>query len=223
MRSRLVMLVPLLSLSACGDQDADQSGYPEYVIAGVRDLRTGYSSDSSASTWSYGFWLDMSDLPAGHVTSETLQLVRWPAGELVPGSWEPSREEELTGRETVRFIPEGTLDEGWYALRLFLPGPNYYVGETRLRSEGWAIVRARVGSLPTCRLYGLVEDGLSLAVSESLTVQSDTDVLSFVDYRIDGRAARCTMSGRDTYLLPRGATFDSMPLECEVGFWRMKR
>lgn len=216
MRSRFVMLVTLLAMSACSDQDYDMSGYPEYVISGVVDLRTGYSSDSGAPTSSYGFWVDTTDLPPGHVTSETLQLVRWPAGDLVPGVWEPSREEELAGRATVRFIPEGTLDEGWYALRLFLPAPNYYIGETRLRSEGSAVVRARVGSLPTCRLYGLPSEGVTLAVSEPLILQSEADLLSFVEYRVDGRLASCTTVGRDAWILPAGATFESMPLECEV-------
>jgi len=198
----------LLLFTSCRDSDGTRT---VLVDAGSRDMATGYSAEPAADD--YPLWVDLTLVP--RVAAETLRVVRWPAGDLVPGEW---RRTEVTGHyvPVSRFEPDTPLAAGWYAIQLEMPDWTYRFTPPGTRDGDLETLRVHLGPLPTVRLYRAPEPGSYLVeVSENIVVAADYDMLDFVDYRVDGVRRVCRHGELERYLLPRGSSFNGFSFQCE--------
>jgi hypothetical protein len=178
-------------LMSCGDREG--TGIV-YLPTGSRDMNTGFSADPAADD--YPLWVDLNWVPQMYVSAETLRVVRWPAGDVVPGEWRRADVAYHYNAVTL-FYPDSPLAPGWYAVQFEMPDWNYRFAPPGIREGDLETLRVHLGPLPTVRLYRAPEPGsYFVEVSENIVVDADYDMLEFVDYRFDGVRRVCLRVSR---------------------------
>ncbi|MBN8615297.1 MAG: hypothetical protein J0L92_32175 [Deltaproteobacteria bacterium] len=124
-----------------------------------------------------------------------LRVVRWPSGEIVPGTW---AYDDVSS--TFHFRVAGPFfDEGWFAIQAELGRVGRRARDNSLPIvEGWSTSRFRIGSQPLATLsyylgdfspdYGAIE----ITCSENAEVSEVRRFSEHIDVSVDGEPRTCT-------------------------------
>lgn len=197
------------------------------VVFTIPDMRTGVDSASlNDNSVRAGVRLtSVRTIPDAELSlwDGALRMVRWPSGEIVPGSWAYDR-----GTGIFHFGVAGAqFGDGWFAVQADLDRVGRRAADRSAPIvDGWWTSRFRVGSQPLARIsYSLARtppdsNSIEITCSEDAAVSEVRRFSEHVEVTVDGEPRACAAFDErsDTFgpspLFEGPRTFYYASLEC---------